>query len=102
MDSCPNECFRPGSPCHCFLKIFLFLLIIGPMLIPFFILLSFGIIANILIMIYFVLFGWLCEIEIVGCHGKFLSESLSKPWYPLKSFLEALCKFCDMDFCTKK
>jgi len=55
---------------------FLFLLILGPMLIPFFILLSFGIIANVFVIIYFVLFEWLFEIEKVGCHGRFLSESL--------------------------
>ena len=54
MSSCLDECFRPGSDCHCLFKEFLFLLEIGPMLIPFFILLSFGIITNFFVMIYFV------------------------------------------------
>ena len=71
------------------------------MLIPFFILLSFGIIANVFVIIYFVLFEWLCEIEKVGCHGRFLSESLSKPWYPLKNFLEQYANFSIWIFVQK-
>ena len=32
-------------------------------------------------------------------HEKIIAESLSKPWYPLKSFFTAICKFFE---CGKK
>ena len=42
---------------------------------------------------------WICEAGLLDWHEKFIAESLSKPWYPLKSFFTALCKFFE---CGKK
>ena len=42
---------------------------------------------------------WICEAGLLDWHVKFIAESLSKPWYPLKSFFTAICKFFE---CGKK
>ena len=97
-----DDCCGPDSCCQCIFKIFLFVLMLGPMLIPLTILLVCGLIANIVIIIYFALIGWICEAGLLDWHEKFIAESLSKPWYPLKSFFNAICKFCDTDLCGKK
>ena len=66
------------------------------------ILLVCGLIANIVIIIYFSLIGWICEAGLLNWHEKFIAESLSKPWYPLKSFFTAICNFFDTDLCVEK
>ena len=99
---CEDDCCGPNSCGQCIFKIFLFLLMLGPMLIPLTILLVCGLIANIVIIIYFSLIGWICEAGLLDWHEKFIAESLSKPWYPLKSFFTAICNFFDTDLCGKK
>ena len=42
---------------------------------------------------------WICEAGLLDWHEKFIAESLNKPWYPLKSFFTAICKFFE---CGKK
>ena len=45
---------------------------------------------------------WICEAGLLDWHEKFIAESLSKPWYPLKSFFTAIYKFFETDLCGKK
>ena len=66
---------------NCILKVFITLLILGPILIVALILSIIAIIANIFTLLYFVLFGWFCEVKICDdcCHGPFISKTLYKP-----------------------
>ena len=76
-----------------FLKAFLFILIIGPILAVSVLLTTMAIIANIFTLLYFVLLGWFCEVEICDCHGRFIVDALKKPWLPLICFIEKIYNF---------
>ena len=76
-----------------FLKIFLFIIIIGPVLAVSALLTAIAFVANIFTLLYFSLIGWLCEAEICECHGKFIIEALKKPWTPLYYVVKKIYKF---------
>jgi len=70
--------------CIILFKIFVFLILLGPLIIAVLALLLMAIIADIFVMIYFTTFGWIGEIGYKGCiHGEFLVKALSSPWKPL-------------------
>ena len=79
--------------CDCFLKIFIFLLIIGPIIAVTSILFISAVIIDSFILVYFALIGWLCELKIWDCHDVFLVEKLRCPWKPLFTFYEKIKNF---------
>ena len=87
--------------CQCLFKTFLFLILIGPMSIPFFILLIIAILEDVFVLLYFGLVGWFCEIELCHCHKEFLIEGLALPWKPLVIFLKKIYAFFKKDLCYK-
>ena len=82
-----------SEPCDIFYKTFLSLLMIGPALTVIVILFGIALIADTFVLLYFSLFGWMCEIEICDMHGKFILESLKCPWEPLLIVFEKFYKF---------
>lgn len=60
------------------------------------VLLVIAIVANCFTLLYFALFGWLCETEICDCIKPFISEALATPWELPGGFLEKIFTFlCD-------
>ena len=82
-------------------KIFITSIIIGPIIAVACILFAIGIIANIFVLLYFALIGWLEELEICTCfHGKFLVEGLRKPWKPLMTYISRIFDFYEKPICV--
>ena len=79
--------------CDIIFKIFIFLIIIGPILGVTAILTAMSITVNVFVLLYFVLFGWMCEVNICDCHGQFLIEFLRCPWLILITFAEKIINF---------
>ena len=98
-----NESFyrnRESRRCSCGswfdwgLKLFLFLLMLGPCIAIACLLFALAIIANVFTLIFFALIGWLCETGVCDCcWGKFIVDSLAAPWTPLLCFLEKIYQF---------
>ena len=82
--------------CDCAFKIFIFLVILGPIAAVTAILFSLSVVLDSLVLVYFALIGWLCEIKICNCHAPFLVKGLKCPWEALIIFFEKL-----KDFFTK-
>ena len=81
-------------------KIFITSIIIGPIIAVACILFVMGIIANIFVLFYFALIGWLSELEICEFfHGKFLIEGLRKPWKPLMTYTSKIFDFYEKPIC---
>ena len=85
---------------NCGLKVFLFIMMFGPMLFVTILLTLIGLIANCFTLLYFMIFGWICELEYCESefHGPFIEEALIKPYEPLKS----LCKKVGAFLCPEK
>ena len=79
--------------CDTFLKIFLTILLFTPFLVITLIIITISLVANILTLLYFTLFGWLCELDFCNCHGPFIIESLSAPWEILINFYKKIYEF---------
>ena len=79
--------------CDIIFKIFIFFIIIGPILVVTATLLAMSITVNVFVLLYFVLIGWICEVKICDCHGVFLVEKLRCPWLILCAFAEKIVKF---------
>lgn len=82
-----------SNVCDIFFKIFLFILIIGPVLAVSVLLIAMALVANAFTLLYFILLGWFCEFGICGCHDKFIIDTLKKPWNPLFCFVEKVFNF---------
>lgn len=52
-----------------------------------------AIVTNLILISYFALCGWLCEVKIINCHGKFIVDGIKKPWKPLKMYLTKIYDF---------
>ena len=91
---------------NCGLKIFLFIIMLGPMLFVTLLLTLIGLIANSFTLLYFMLIGWICELELCEdcencdcrCHGPFIEKTLIIPYEPLKR----LCKKISFFLCPGK
>ena len=79
--------------CDCALKVFVFLLILGPIIAVTTILSASAVIFDSFVLVYFTLIGWVCELKITDCHGIFLVERLKCPWKPLITFFEKIKDF---------
>ena len=79
--------------CEIIFKIFIFLIIIGPILGVTAILTAMSITVNVFVLSYFALIGWTCEVKICDCHREFLVEKLICPWIILCDFAEKIIKF---------
>ena len=79
--------------CDIIFKIFIFLIIIGPILGVAATLTAMSIIVNVFVLSYFALIGWTCEAKICDCHGEFLLERLRCPWLILCDFADKSVKF---------
>ena len=77
----------------CAFKVFVFLLILGPIIAVTTILSASAVIFDSLVLVYFTLIGWVCELKICDCHGIFLVEMLKCPWRPLITFFEKIKNF---------
>ena len=67
-----------------FFNIFVFLILLWPLILVLIVLLLYAIIADLSVMLYFITFGWIGEINCeYCCHGLFLVKGLSSPWKPL-------------------
>ena len=82
-----------SNVCDIFFKIFLFILIIGPVLAVTVLLIAMALVANAFTLLYFILLGWFCEFGICRCHDKFIIDCLKKPWNPLFIFVEKVFNF---------
>ena len=71
-------------------KVFLFLIILAPISIVTIALFLIGLIANIFVLLYFVLIEWICELKISECHEPILVKALTSPWKLLTCFLKKL------------
>ena len=81
---------------ECILRVFLFILMLGPVLVATLVLFSIAITTNCFTLIYFILFGWCCEIKICSeCHGPFIEEALIKPWTLLKKLWDKISNFLE-------
>ena len=80
-------------------KIFITSIIIGPIIAVACILFVIGIIGNIFVLLYFAVIGWLSELEICRCHGKFLVGGLRNPWKPLKYYISKIYDFYKKPIC---
>ena len=80
---------------NCILKIFLSILILGPVLVVTILLTVLALIANCSTLLYFILFGWFCEVKICqdACHGPFIVDTLYTPWTLLIKFCEKISNF---------
>ena len=80
---------------NCILKIFLSILMFGPVLVVTILLTVLALIANCFTLIYFILFGWFCEVKICqdACHGPFIADTLYTPWTLLIKFCEKISNF---------
>lgn len=78
---------------NCGLKVFLFIIMLGPVIAVAIILTVMAIIANIFTVLYFCLIGWFCEVGICDCHDKFIVKALSAPWIPLIEFSKKIILF---------
>ena len=81
--------------CNCFdilFKIFIFILIFGPVLSVAVLLTLMALVANVFTLLYFSLIGWLCEAGICtdDCHEKFIVNALKKQWEPLFIYVEKI------------
>ena len=79
--------------CDIIFKIFIFLIIIGPILGVAATLTAMSIIVNVFVLSYFALIGWICEVKICDCHGEFLVDCLRCPWLILIAFAEKIINF---------
>ena len=79
--------------CDIIFKIFIFLIIIGPILGVTATLTAMSITVNVFVLLYFALIGWICEVKICDCHGVFLVEKLRCPWLILIAFAEKIINF---------
>ena len=79
--------------CDIIFKIFIFLIIIGPILGVAATLTAMSIIFNVFVLSYFALIGWICEVKICDCHGEFLVKGLRCPWLILIAFAEKIINF---------
>lgn len=92
-----NNCLDTGF------KIFISLIIIGPIIAVACILFAIGIIADVFVLLYFALIGWFAELNICNCcHGKFLVNGLRNPWTPLVTFIKKIYKFYNEPICQKE
>ena len=83
-----------GDVCIFIFKIFVFLILLGPLILATLVLLLIAIIADMFVMLYFITFGFLGEIECkCCCHGPFLVEALSKPWGPIFNLFQKVRNF---------
>ena len=80
---------------NCILKIFLSIIIFGPVLVVTILLIALALIANCFTLLYFILFGWFCEVQICkdACHGPFIADALYSPWKLLIAFWEKISNF---------
>lgn len=76
---------------RCF-KLFITPFFLGPMIVSLCILLTIGFISEIIVLLYFSTFGWLCELGICESN-QFLVKGLTTPWKPLLYLLEKICDF---------
>lgn len=84
-------------------KIIITSFIIGPMIAVAFILFAMGIIANICVLLYFAIIGWLAELKCCDCcHEKFLIEGLRKPWKPLLTYKKVIFEFYEKPICVNE
>ena len=79
--------------CEIIFKIFIFLILIGPVLGVTAILTAMSITVNVFVLVYFALIGWTCEANICDCHGEFLLKKLRCPWLILCDFAEKIVNF---------
>ena len=82
-----------SNACDIFFKVFLFVLIVGPVLVVAVLLVAMALVANAFILLYFILLGWFCEFGICKCHDKFIIDCLKKPWNPLFIFVAKVFNF---------
>ena len=83
---------------ECILRAFLFILMLGPILVDILVLFSIAVTANCFTLAYFILFGWCCEIKICSesqCHGPFIEEALIKPWTLLEKLWDKISNFLE-------
>ena len=81
----------------CF-RIFLFILMLGPIIIATLILIFMSLTANIFTLVYFILFGWCCEIKLCSDpHGPFIEKTLKKPWTLIKNLFDKISDFLEGD-----
>ncbi len=79
--------------CEIMFKIFIFLILIGPVLGVTAILIAMSITVNVFVLSYFALIGWTCEAQICDCHGEFLLKKLRCPWLILCDFATKIVEF---------
>ena len=72
--------------CECAIKIFIFILILGPIIIVTVVLGIIALIYNFCVLLYFVIIGWSCELGFINYHGQFLIVKLICPWFILIRF----------------
>jgi len=85
--------------CDCAFKIFIFFVILGPIVAVTAILFSLSVALDSLILVYFALIGWTCEIKICDCHDRFLVEGLKWPWKALIILFKRLKDFFTKPLC---
>ena len=83
--------------CECAFKIFIFILILGPIIVITGVLGIFALSYDFCIIIYFIIIGWSCELGFCYCHGQFLIYRLIYPWFFLKRF----CRKINRYFCNQ-
>ena len=85
--------------CDCAFKIFIFFVILGPIVAVTAILFSLSVAFDSLVLVYFALIGWMCEIKICDCHEPFLVKGLMCPWEVLVKFFKKLKEFFTKPLC---
>ncbi len=76
-----------------------------PLIVTVVVLFGMAILADILVILYFVSIGWCGEFQLsdygVGCQP-FLVEGLTTPWKPISLLFERIGKFFDKDLFKEK
>ena len=86
--------------CQTCFKIFILLILLGPLIVASLVLFGIAILGDILVILYFFLCGWCSEIQLCDCGGccrPFLVKGLTTPWKPICLLFYKLCEFLNKD-----